>query len=468
MDDNVMRVLQMLQDGKISAKEAEMLIAALRGETHGAAAPAAPRESDEEKHGFPGFDRIKHHRLDLELLGDRISKAVGKVQPEKIVKRVQAQIRTATQASAHWGATVSARVRTWTEGENTRPENSAGLAEHADTHEQEFHLEPEAFVTVENPLGNVRITGTQESRATVVVRKVAWNASAEQLRATADRMEVEMHGTDSRLEIKVSAPDFFREGTVDLELQVPATAQARVSTRFGDVAITGINGRAEAVTTTGALSLRDLGGDVRAESVSGALSLSGIGGAASVATQSGDISAEKIGRGLSANSASGDVHIHDVEGGRVECKSVSGDVSAHRVGMNAPVDITLESVSGGAALKEAHGNMALKAVSGDVRAEQIGTTRIQAHTVSGDVELSLIEPFSGAMQVNTVSGDVGVALPEGSNVRVSLSTSSGEMRCEHDAHIVTATETLWTGEIGTGAGQLNIQTISGDTHIRRQ
>ena len=79
----------------------------------------------------------------------------------------------------------------------------------------------------------------------------------------------------------------------------------------------------------------------------------------------------------------------------------------------------------------------------------------------------LRDVFSGTMQVNTVSGDVVLYLVEGSNARVSLSTASGELRCEHDAHEVTATETLWTGQIGTGAGTLNVQTISGDTHIQR-
>jgi DUF4097 and DUF4098 domain-containing protein YvlB len=71
------------------------------------------------------------------------------------------------------------------------------------------------------------------------------------------------------------------------------------------------------------------------------------------------------------------------------------------------------------------------------------------------------------MQVNTVSGDVILAFPEGSNVRVVLSTSSGDLRCDHDAHDVSATTPLWTGQIGTGAGTLNVQTISGDTHLQR-
>lgn len=465
MDDNVMRVLQMLQDGKITAKEAETLIAALRGES---TSPGGTKESEsKEDKAFFGFEKIKPIKVDLDDLGERISKAVSKVQPEKIVKRVQAQLRTATRTGAHWGATVTAKVRTWTEGDDSRSENTAGLPEHNETHEQEFHLEPGAFVTVENPLGNITLSEAEDGPAKVVVQKVVWGAQGEDLNAVAGRVQVDLHGTDSRLDVKVSAPDFFREGTVDIELRVPRSANARLSTHFGEIKMTGIDGRAEAVTTSGDIHLHDLGGDARAETASGDLRLEHIGGAVTVASQSGDIHAEDIKRGLSANTASGDVHASDIEGGRVECKSVSGDAQVERVGLQAPLDITVESLSGDAKLVDAKGNIAIKAVSGDVAVEEVTATRLQAQTVSGDVSARLREAFSGTMQVNTVSGDVSIALPEGSNVRVSLSTTSGELRCEHDAHDVTATDTLWIGQIGTGAGTLNVQTISGDTRIER-
>ncbi len=472
MDDNVLRVLQMLQEGKITAKEAESLIAALRGET---SAPEPPISSEpptppEPPKNFPGFEffpNLKPPKIDMSDLGDRISKAVAKVQPEKIVRKIQAELRTASQAGAQWGATFSAKVRTWTEGSEARPTNVGGLPEHAETHEQEVHLDTGAGVFVENPLGNVLITGIAEGPASVHVRKNVWGARQEDLKAAADQMEVDLQGTDGKLEIKVSAPDAFHDGTVDIELKVPRSALVRVSTTFGDLEVTAVEGRVEAVTRSGALRLHDLGGDVRGETVSGELNLERILGSVSVATQSGSISAESIQRGLTANTASGDVSAVGIEGGRVECKSVSGDVRAERIGLEAPLDITVESVSGDVSLTSASGNIGLKAVSGDVKTSGLKTTRLQAQTVSGDVGLHLIEAFSGTMQVNTVSGDVEIALTEGSNVRTSLSTTSGELRCDHDAHEVVATDRLWTGQIGTGAGTLNVQTISGDAHIHR-
>lgn len=467
MDENMMRVLEMLQEGKISAQEAEMLLAALRGESSSAAGKTEP-EAKEEKTRFGGidFEKLRPPKIDFDNWGEKISQAVNRVQPDKIFKRVQAELRTATRAGAHWGNTVSSRVRHWADGATDRPKNIADLPEYNEEHEQEFHLDAGAKVFVENPLGNVKIVGVEEGSASVHVTKAAWSARAEEAKAEAGRMEIQMHGTDARLDIKVSAADMFHEGVVDLVLRVPrGLSNVRVSTRFGDIEVSGVDGLVEGVTSSGGLHMHDLSGDARGETANGNLSLERISGAATVATQSGDISAVQIRRGLIANTASGDVSAKEVEGGRVECKSVSGDAAVEKVGTESPVEITVESISGDVSLKEAAGGIGLKAVSGSISAEALAPTRLQAQTVSGDVTLQLKEAFNSTLQVNTVSGDVTVALPEGSNVRVSLSTSSGDLRCDLPTHDVVSSETLWTGQIGTGAGTLNVQTISGHAVI---
>src|SRR5690349_1358139 len=102
MDDNVMRVLQMLQDGKISAQEAETLIAALRGESVSGGTTGAPKPEESKAEGDDNKSFFKPPKLEFDDIGKRISDAVAKVQPDKIVKRVQAQLRTATRAGAHW------------------------------------------------------------------------------------------------------------------------------------------------------------------------------------------------------------------------------------------------------------------------------------------------------------------------------------------------------------------------------
>lgn len=481
MDENVMRVLQMLQEGKISAQEAETLIAALRGESpeSAAEAEAASGEAEDKKAAkedkslfdslpFDKFKDIKPPKIELSNLGDRISKAVARVQPEKIVKRVQTELRKATKAGADWGTSVTSRVRTWSDGEGGRPTNSMDLPQHTESVDQEFHLEPGAKVYVENPLGNVKVIGIAEGTASVTISKVVWGTTEDEAKAAVAQMEINLHGTDARLDIKVSAPDAFREGTVDLELRVPRNAaNVRVNSHYGSVELTELDGLTEGVTTSGLLHLHDLSGDVRGETANGDLKVERVAGSATVASQSGDITADDVRRGLTANAASGDVKASNIEGGRVECKSVSGDATLEKAGQQNPVDIIVESVSGNATLLEAGGSISVKAVSGDVKAENLVATRLQAQTVSGDVTLKLKEAFSSTMQVNTVSGDVTIGLMEGSNVRLSLATTSGDLKTDFEAQDVNAGETLWTGVLGTGAGTLNVQTISGDVNIQK-
>lgn len=484
MDDNVMSVLKMLQEGKISAQEAETLIAALRGEAPPAEEEPKTEEAPKAEEDRSLFDSlpfgkinekfsetikdVKPPKINFEGWGERISQAVARVQPDKIVKRVQTEIRKASKAGATFTSNVSTRVRSWTDGDDARPSNSMNLPQASDVVEQEFHLEPGAQILIENPLGAVKIVGISEGTASVTITKVAWATSEEEVKTASAAMEVNVHGTDSRLEIKVTAPDSFREGTVDLELKIPRNAaNVRVSTHYGALDLSELDGLTEGVTSSGALNLHDLAGDARGETAAGGLTVARVAGAATVASQSGDITVEGVGRGLTANTASGDVKATGIEGGRVECKSVSGDVTVEKIGTLEPVDITVESVSGNATLQDGNGNISIKAVSGNVKADGLVANRLQAQTVSGDVALRLKEAFSGILQVNTVSGDVVLGLVEGSHARLSLSTTSGEVKCDFAASDVHASETLWTGQIGTGAGTLTVQTISGDTHIEK-
>ena len=467
-DNSVMKVLQMLQDGKLTPEQAATLISALKGEPDPQPTPPpAPEPPAADKPLFDDIkDKVKSQKIefDFDHLGDRISRAVSRVQPEKIVARVQAQLRNASKASAAWSANFSAKVKTWTDGSDSRPSNVGGLSVLSESSEQEFYLQPGASILVENPLGDVRISSHEGQTAVLIVKKEVWGEEPH-LPALMQTISLNVFATDGRLDVKAAAPEGFREGVLDIELVAPANAVIRASTRFGDVSITDFESRVEAATTSGDISIENVGGDVRCETASGDISLRSIQGSAVAATESGDIDAASIKRGLSANSSSGDVNATDVEGGKVECKSVSGDVQVNGIGAVAPVDIVVESVSGDVSLTGASGNIALKAVSGDIQADELVANRVQAQTVSGNVELKVHSQFSGTMQVSTVSGDVTLGLPLDTNARVSMSTTSGDLRCDHDASSVIAAETLWQGQIGTGAGTVNIQTISGNSHV---
>ena len=65
---------------------------------------------------------------------------------------------------------------------------------------------------------------------------------------------------------------------------------------------------------------------MKLQTAAGDLSVGPVGGKAEIKTAAGDVSLEEVGAALSVHSVSGDVRVGSVSEGKVELKSVSGDL----------------------------------------------------------------------------------------------------------------------------------------------
>ena len=481
MEEHISRILKMLEEGKISATEAQTLIAALKAEPppsnnagsarsveSGARTEAQPKEESGKAKSFEfEWSQRKQFPFDLSGLGKQISDAVKKIDPERIVRDARAGLQKG-------GKRFNERLKVWTffgDLDDGRPENTYGHPSARTSETIEIELKPDSLIQVENTLGSIAVFGGAESTR-LEIDKEAWAPTEEEADARLKELKVEHQTFDPdigqpRLEVRVTAPEGFHEGFVNLRLYVPDSTALRMATAFGEIRAENVAGKLEAHTISGPVSLDNLRGDVVAEGISGDMRAANISGAVTLASKSGDIRAESLGKGATVNCVSGDVTLVGVEGARLEAKSVSGDVKIERAGKNSPIDLTAESVSGDLKLAGAGGNVTLKTVSGDVSGEDLEALTLQAQTVSGDVKLELSTPLDGTLSTNTVSGDVSIRTPAGSNFRFSIGTQSGDLSCDHEAHDTTKTDTLWTGTVGTGAGTVSIQTRTGDVKIER-
>jgi DUF4097 and DUF4098 domain-containing protein YvlB len=524
MDEHISRILKMLEEGKITAQEAETLISALRAASptaqsppppppHAPHAPHAghpghplppgggetrPEESKEGEGGTKSFEfsfgRRKGFAFDLGNLGKQISDAVRKIDPERIV-------REARSGMAREGRRWQVRMRAWGcfgEGEEGRPENTLGLPTVRTTEELTFDTAPDAAVDVENNRGAIAVIGGSD-RVIVEIEKEAWAGTEEEAGARLRDLKVEAMSQQtpgigaSRLELRVTAPEDWHDGVVNLRLRVPESVTPRLRSIFGEVRVSDLAARVEAQTVSGPVTLENLrapehpepppvfvegqaaeplkstGAGVRAwarvETISGDMRAVNIGGWLHLASKSGDVQAENLARGGEVVSVSGDVRVRGVEGESVEARSVSGDVSVEEAGRQAPMRIALESVSGDVRLAGARGSVALKTVSGDANAERLDAATLQCQTVSGDTRLAIESAFTGTLTANTVSGDVSLLLPGTSSFRFTLGTQSGDLHCYHAVHDENRTETLWSGTVGNGDGTITVQTRSGDVRL---
>ncbi len=481
--EHISRIINMLEEGKISAAEAQTLIAALGVESKqpspsqpspsanpGArprpAVGEAPRPEPSSSKSFEfGWSKSKSALgLDLSALGKQITDAVKRIDPDRI-------LRDARAGGKRW----QDRVRHWAghwNGDETPPANVLGQPTAQHTEVIEIEVAEFGTLQLENDFGSIHVTGGA-AKVSIRADMEAWAGTAEKaaellrdVRLVSETQAPEA-AKPARSSVRVSAPEEFRDGIVALVIEAPDSIALLIATLFGDVSVEKSSARVEVRTASGAVTLNDLGGEARAESMSGEMRAVNIRGALALSTKSGDVHATNVQKGASLATVSGEVRLHGAEGAKVEARSVSGDVLLERIGLLAPIDITVESVSGDVRVSEAVGNLALKTVSGDATAIGLKATTVQGQVVSGDIRIELSAAFVGTLTTNTVSGDVIVALPPDSNFRFALDTQSGELHSEHSGADDNKTERLWTGSVGTGAGTVNVHTLSGDVRLTK-
>ena len=185
-------------------------------------------------------------------------------------------------------------------------------------------------ITVEltpRPLGGHRLLVAHRPRKTF-----GWFGGLEDLRCRIDvPVGTEIEGESGSADLTVIGDIgalVFRSGSGDLS--------------FGDVA-----GNVSVKLASGDVEGGAVGGDLTAHSASGDVRVASVGGEALVRTASGDTELGHASGSVQATTASGDVELDRAESGRLNLKTVSGDVTVG-VAPGTRVWLDLSSASGDA------------------------------------------------------------------------------------------------------------------------
>jgi DUF4097 and DUF4098 domain-containing protein YvlB len=123
------------------------------------------------------------------------------------------------------------------------------------------------------------------------------------------------HGTSLRSET----------GSADISA-VGRYSSVEVHTASGDVRVDEAERDAEVKVASGDVRIGRVGGSLTLQTAAGDLSVGPVAGKAEIKTAAGDVNLEEVGAGLSVHSVSGDLRVGAVTEGKVELKSVSGDM----------------------------------------------------------------------------------------------------------------------------------------------
>ena len=165
-------------------------------------------------------------------------------------------------------------------------------------------------------------------------------------------------------------------------------------------------------------------------------------------TQLGVVSASAVVSGISAatsvKSVSGKITLDGVTGA-INARTLSGDVEAQGL----------------------DGQVGFNSVSGDLTLADGAVEKLDAKTVSGRVTADVDLNDGGALRVTTVSGAVAVRLPAETSTRVELRSATGRVQSEFGGLTASRSPGASTlsGTLGSGAGRLFINTVSGQVTL---
>lgn len=358
------------------------------------------------------------------------------------------------------------------------------LAEvHQETHEHRFSADEVNELRVLNLVGAVNLKPASGNELIVRAQVSAEGRDAEQARANARLVKLDIQRRGSAVEVVTQYPvdehdtyvylrDNGLAGLFSFGSRTTTTYQGeRVSIRSGGGGIA-LHTDYEVLVPAGvAIRFENKVGGIQAENIEASLNLDSASGGIRVKGGSGEVRAD-TGSGqvevmnrkgdVLADTGSGSVELQDIEG-NVEADTGSGSVTAR----NVRGEVRADTGSGSVELDGIKGNVYADTGSGRVRGSNLSDVReLEIDTGSGgaqlDGDLSKLE----RLHIDTGSGGVRIKTKGTLNMQLSVSTGSGGVRVDlPEMQNVRTGRGEFEARIGNGKGRGVIDTGSGGVRI---
>ena len=210
----------------------------------------------------------------------------------------------------------------------------------------------------------------------------------------ADSFIVEQYG--DAISIRQASERSLSAGSHKVSLRVPHDSEIDVGVASADVDVVATVGDLRVSAASGNVSAHRVERDFTLKAASGDVDVEEVGGRVQITTASGDVDIRAVGRHFTASTASGDIEIGtasgdvrvktasgDIDvarflGGALDCKSVSGDLTA-AIPSGRRVEVDLQTMTGNVRLPEGRRD-ATESHDGD-------SASIRFRSVSGDIRL---------------------------------------------------------------------------------
>ncbi len=384
MSQETVKILKMLEDGKISSQEANSLLSALGGSRH--------------RHAFKDLN-IDHRQLKEEM--DILRDNIHHINPGRIVAEAMAGVKEGLQGLKGLKGLKDIHI----EMDDLRGSEKA-------EEEKEITVPAQgvSILSVSQPRSDFEITGTDGDQISIRADIQVWAEEQDEAEEKLKSLDITTENDSGILRIKVDGPPWTkkRRTKVDFTIQMPRHIIADISSASGEISVSSLHNGTKLNTASGEIEISGCQGENNLSSASGDIAVAGC----SQTT-------------LKINTASGDIEVSDCSGD-LAFQTVSGDASASLSG-----NVQGQTVSGDIDLRtDEPGTIKISSTSGDIQFSgpvNEGNNSVIA-TVSGDVSVALEDGSSLMLEAGTVSGDIecGLELTESRKSSRSLSGKLGD------------------------------------------
>lgn len=328
-------------------------------------------------------------------------------------------------------------------------------------------VKPPLTLTLSNPRGNLTLTPATGNEIQLVSRKKVCAGSEAEARQLAADYRLVFESVPGGYDLRWETPSGPADGLqgADVTLQVPKGVSVKLSTRRGDVVVTGIKGDVEANLERG---------DAKIEDVEGSVSVDLRKGSARLARVSGDARVQGRGDEVSFRDIRGSASLDGEFYGPIRFSAISGPArfTSRRTTFHAArIDGEMTVDSGDLHLRRVPGDVNLVTRDKDVEMEEV-TGGVKIENRDGPVVLRYRTAPLREIDVTTRSADIELYLPASSGFQINATARDGEIESDFSGPGLSLQQPehgpkVLSGTYGSRRTSIQLTTTYGTIHLRR-
>ena len=432
MKEERMKVLEMIQDGKITAEDAVKLLDALgdtaeepRGEGRQRRRNGS-RQRQRRRRRSGGADiqvevqeRIREAQETLREAMPRARRAVREAMPN--VNRI---VREATRSMPDVGEIVQEAMQTASEAVSQWVEDSD--RKHPEKAVRQFvettPIQVSDRLSVRTPKGHVTSKIWDRDEVQVDAKISVWGTDEEAVQAFAEQIGVQIQRESGAVQIRPNVPkrekgDSIRSVRIDFELRHPEKVDLDVRARHGNITLPQIDGAATLNNNRGETVFEGASGNIK------------------VKQNRGDIAVQHAGGDFIANNNRGSINVGQV-GGRVDVKNNRGATR-------------LKNIAGATTVQANRGAVEIENPEAGVIIQSRGS----------NIVVRPRKPIGDDYAIQNRDGAVDLIIPDGSAVDVHGYVGRGSIQTDLPLSItgVSRTSQVVTGQLNGGGAKVAVE-----------